>query len=97
MKNLISDQAIKSIKDIESLLEFLPDKLDWPIEDDDLEAITYPYTPDELGLDTQYENMIASIKQLRPLVDNQPWGIFFLDFKKKSFTQLVHCEKYYLA
>ncbi|MDD3051407.1 MAG: N-6 DNA methylase, partial [Candidatus Cloacimonetes bacterium] len=28
--------------------------------------------------------MISSIRQLRPLVDNQPWGIFFLDFKKRS-------------
>ena len=81
---MISDQAIKSIKDIESLLEFLRYELDWPIEDEELETLTYEYYPDELGLDAQYENMISSIKQLRPLVDNQPWGIFFLDFEKKS-------------
>ncbi len=81
---MISDQAIKSIKDIESLLDFLRYELDWPIQDEELETLTYEYYPDELGLDAQYENMISSIKQLRPLVDNQPWGIFFLDFEKKS-------------
>lgn len=81
---MISDQAIKSIKDLDSLLDFLRDKLDWPLEEEDLETLTYEYYSDELGLDSKYENMISSIRQLRPLVDNQPWGIFFLDFKKKS-------------
>ena len=82
---MISDLAIKNVKDIESLLGFLCDELDWPIEEYDLETSTFEYYPDDLGLDEQYENMITSIRQLRPLTNNQPWGIFFIDFIERNY------------
>ena len=46
-----------------------------------LENITFEYSPNELGVLEEHQVNINSIKQLRPLSNNQPWGIFFIDFE----------------
>lgn len=73
-------RRLQSLTDFETLLDYLRDEQGWPIEVEDLDAATYGYTPDELGINPRYAARIVAIKQLRPLVANQVWGIFFVEF-----------------
>lgn len=84
-------KALLKIKDFESLLEFLVDDLEWPIPEGLGEyELTFVYTPEEIGLsDDQADKMSASVKQLRPFVENQPWAIFWLDFETKKMPVTV--------
>ncbi len=77
-------EKLRSIKSFPSLLKYLRDELEWPIESDDVEDLTFEYEPDELGIDRQTAVKIKEIKQLRPLASNQPWGIFYLGFEPKQ-------------
>uniref|UniRef100_UPI0025D7B791 type ISP restriction/modification enzyme n=1 Tax=Rhodoferax sp. OV413 TaxID=1855285 RepID=UPI0025D7B791 len=38
--------------------------------------------PEEINLKAEHVVKVNSIKQLRPLVSGQPWGIFFVEFNK---------------
>lgn len=79
--------SFKDVYDLESLLHYCTDHLLWPIDFDDfedIEDITYDFYPDDLGLSEESFGHIRYLKQVRPLVDNQPWGIFALDFESKS-------------
>jgi hypothetical protein len=76
-------ERLRSIKTFPSLVKYLRDELDWPIESDDFEDLTFDYEPEELGIDVKTAAKIEAIKQLRPLVTNQPWGIFFIKFEPK--------------
>ena len=80
-----SDQRerLKGIRTFPSLIKYLRDELDWPIESDDFEELTFEYTPEELGIDAANAAKIQDIKRLRPLSANQPWGIFFVKFEPK--------------
>jgi len=75
--------ALRNIHTFPQLIKFLRDELDWPIESDDFEELTFDYTPEELGIDTASAAKIQEIKRLRPLSANQPWGIFFVKFEPK--------------
>ncbi|MFC2036398.1 N-6 DNA methylase, partial [Chloroflexota bacterium] len=78
-----------SLTDFPALVDYLRDELDWPIEVEDADEITFVYDPAELGIDPKHAVKIDSIKQVRPLVDNQPWGIFFIDFETKRLPVVV--------
>lgn len=76
---------LREIKTFSSLVKFLRDDLDWPIAGtDDFEDLTFDYTPEELGIDAESAAKIEEIKRLRPLVANQPWGVFFVKFEPKQ-------------
>jgi hypothetical protein len=72
------------IRTFSQLVKYLRDELDWPIESDDFEELTFDYAPEELGLDAATAVKIKEIKQLRPLTSKQPWGIFFVNFAPKQ-------------
>ncbi len=76
-------ERLSEIKTFPSLVKYLRDELDWPIEADDFDELTFDYEPEELGLDAQTAAKVEEIKQLRPLVTYQPWGIFFVKFEPK--------------
>src|SRR5215218_131858 len=76
-------ERLRSIKTFPSLVKYLRDELDWPIESDDVEDLSFDYEPEELGLDSKTAVKIKEIKQLRPFVTGQPWGIFFISFEPK--------------
>src|ERR1700722_16660262 len=78
-------EALRGIRTFPQLIKFLRDEMDWPIESDDFEELTFDYTPEELGIDTAVAAKIEKngIKRLRPLSANQPWGIFFVKFEPK--------------
>ena len=73
--------TLATIKRFDQLIAFLRDEMDWPINSDDFEELTFEYTAEELGIDTNNAAKIQEIKRLRPLVANQPWGIFFVKFE----------------
>jgi hypothetical protein len=75
---------IRQIKTFPSLVKYLRDELNWPIEADDFEDLTYDWEPEELGIDKASAAKIDEVKQLRPLADDQPWGIFFVKFEPKQ-------------
>jgi len=71
---------LRDITSFDDVIEFLINELDWPIDADDLEEATFEWDPDELGLPADRVPHLTSLRQLRPLDTNQPWGIFFLEF-----------------
>jgi predicted helicase len=75
---------LRDIRTFPSFIKYLRDELDWPIESDDFEDLTFDYTPEELGIDSAKAAKIQDIKRLRPLSANQPWGIFFVKFEPKN-------------
>lgn len=80
---------IRAIKSFPSLIKYLRDDLGWEFETDDLEDLTFEYEPEELGLDAKTAVKIKEIKQLRPLVTNQPWGVFYINFEPKRLPVVV--------
>ena len=80
---------LRSIKTLPSLIKYLRDELDWPIESDDAEDMTFDFSPEELGIDTDNAVKIKEIKQVRPLTTNQPWGIFWVNFEPKRLPVVV--------
>ena len=74
---------LKSVNDFDSLLTYLRDELDWPVDDYGFDDLTFQYTATELGLDEQSAAKVTEIRRLRPLDDEQPWGIFFLELEPK--------------
>jgi hypothetical protein len=86
----MSDFAeIKSIHDFPSLIKYLRKELGWPVDEEQVDDLTFEYTPQELNLDARAAVKIRAIKQLRPLTGNQPWGIFWIDFEPKRLPVVV--------
>ncbi|MBX3315764.1 MAG: hypothetical protein KF902_02750 [Phycisphaeraceae bacterium] len=82
-------ERLRSIRSFPQLIKYLRDDLDWPIETEDVEDITFEYSPEELGLDAKTAVKVKGIKQLRPLTSNQPWGIFFVNFEVGKLPVVV--------
>lgn len=83
-------KKLRKLTSFEALVDYLRDELDWPIEDaEKTYKITFEYSPSELGLDEKSAVKIRDIRQLRPLVDDQPWGIFWIDFEPKRLPITV--------
>lgn len=77
-------QRLQEIKTLPSLVKYLREELNWPIESDDLELTTFEYEVAELGFDAAASADIEEVRQLRPLTPNQKWGIFWVKFGKKQ-------------
>jgi predicted helicase len=82
-------EKLRRLTSFPALVDYLRDELDWPIEVEDADDITFEYDPEELGIDAKHAVKIESIKQVRPLVDRQPWGVFFIDFEAKRLPVVV--------
>ena len=74
---------LEQIRTFPQLIRFLRDEMAWPIESEDFEDLTFTYTLEELGIASDSAAKSAEIQRLRPLVVNQPWGIFFVKFEPK--------------
>ena len=82
-------EKLRRIHTIPALVTYLHDELGWPVDVDDWEDAVYDWQPQELNLKPEHAVAISSIKQLRPLVTGQPWGIFFVDFDKGKLPIVV--------
>lgn len=80
---------LRSLTGFEALVNYLRDELDWPIEAEDAEKVAFEYKPRELGIDERHAVKIESIRQIRPLAENQPWGVFYVEFESKQLPVLV--------
>src|SRR5262245_29127667 len=76
-------ERLRSIKTLPSLINYLRDELDWPVDSDAVEDVTFDYDPADLGFDAATSVAIKEVKQLRPLDSQQPWGVFWVNFEKK--------------
>jgi predicted helicase len=84
--------ALAKIKRFDQLIAYLRDEMGWPIARDsfeDVDDLFYDFTADELGIDPKTAAKIESIKRLRPLSPNQPWGIFFVKFEPKKLPVIA--------
>ena len=82
-------EKLKSVKDFDGLVEYLMYELDWPIEADNADDITFKYRPEELGIESGHAAKIKTIKQIRPLTDTQPYGVFYIEFEPKKLPVVV--------
>ncbi|MEW5873068.1 MAG: type ISP restriction/modification enzyme [Chloroflexota bacterium] len=82
-------QKLRSLTSFDALVDYLRDELDWPIEAEDAEKITFPYKAEELGLDPTQVVKVESIRQMRPLAEGQPWGVFYIEFESKKLPVVL--------
>ncbi|GHV86456.1 DNA methyltransferase [Spirochaetia bacterium] len=80
---------IKNIRDFKGLLSWLSRELNWNTgldeEFEDIADITYDFDAKDIHLKPEEFAKITSLKQLRPLYEKQPWGIFAVEFETKRF------------
>lgn len=79
---------IRNVNDLESLIAYFSKELDWNIDIndfDDIDDMTYDFEAEDLGLKEEAFAKIISLKQLPPLVENQKWGIFSVEFDSIKF------------
>lgn len=82
-------KKLRKLTSFEALVDYLRDDLDWPIEAEKVETTFFKYDPQELGIDPIHAVNIESIKQIRPLSDKQPWGVFYIQFEHKNLPVVV--------
>lgn len=74
---------MQNVYNLETMLKYCSEKLNWPIEEDwfdDVDDLVYDFSAADLCIKEEEFSRIQSLKQLRPLVDDQPWGIFAVCF-----------------
>ena len=81
-------QAIINIHNQQSFIQsLLLDTLGWQIPEgiEEIEEISFGWTQQELGVNDLDQNLInGQIYQIRPMSENQPWGIFILEFQNEE-------------
>ncbi|MCA9974955.1 MAG: hypothetical protein KC413_04370, partial [Anaerolineales bacterium] len=84
-------QRLRALTNFPAIFGFLSRDLNWPIETDDFteENLAFSYTPQELGINERYSATITRIRQLRNLVNDQPWGVFYIEFENKNLPVTV--------
>lgn len=73
-------ELLRAVKNLDDVLDFLAEELDWPVGDLGLDDATFDYSPAELGITGDQAPALKAVRQLRPLTAAQPWGIFFVQF-----------------
>ena len=73
---------LRQVQTMAQLMHYLHTELGWPVDVDDWEVNLFEWQPEEINLKAEHVVRVKSIKQLRPLVSGQPWGIFFVEFNK---------------
>jgi len=84
----INIMDIRNISDFKTLLKYLSAEMNWNSSLDDFEEIedvTYEFDANDINLKKDEFAKIKSLKQLRPFYENQPWGIFAVEFESKRF------------
>jgi len=90
MSSLSHDvERLRNIKTLPQIITYFRDKLGWQIETTDIEEITFEYEPAELGFNNEEVVYFKESKQIRPLVADQPWGIFWISFEKKRLPVVM--------
>lgn len=85
---MLDKGGLDKITTFGSLIEYLRDELDWPIEEMSFDDLTYEWDPREFGLKADEVAGQVEIKQLRP-IEREPWGIFFLSLPHRKIPVTV--------
>lgn len=83
----ITPTDIARITNLETLLAFLRDRLNWDIDPDaQLDDLTFDYSADELNLSDKASARLQGgvVRQLQNFSPNQPWGIFLVEFNQSK-------------
>lgn len=80
---------LRTTQSVDQLVQYLHDELGWPVDLENIEDIFFDYEPDELDLKAEHQIAIRSIRQLRPLNGDQPWGVFFVEFDRTKLPIAV--------
>ena len=83
----LSARDLREIQTLPQLVKYLKAELHWPVESADfldIDDVTFDWSPDELGIEASAAARIEYIKQLRPLEDGQPQGVFFVKFDARK-------------
>ena len=81
----VNPAAIARIRDLPSLLAFLSDELNWPLDPAAApEDATFDYRADELRVQPAQAARLRGgvVRQLRDLHGGQPWGVFLVEFNE---------------
>ncbi len=78
-------EKLRRIRTFNQVFKYLVDERGWPLDADtldldDLDALTYDWNPQELGIPVDALGSLERLRQMRPVTANQPWGVFFLEF-----------------
>lgn len=79
---------IRTVRDMNGLIAYFSENLGWEIDlndFDDIDDISYEFEAADIGLKDEAFAKIASMRQLQPLVDDQQWGIFCIEFESQRF------------
>lgn len=74
---------LQDVRDLKTMLQYCSNRLDWPIDEEwfeDVDDLVYDFSAADLGIKDEEFAKIKSLKQVRPLEYDQPWGIFAIDF-----------------
>ena len=76
---------IREVKDLQSMLCYFGENLNWSIDTDDFEVSDYTYEvySDDLGIKEEEFAKISSLYQMRPFTDSMPCGVFAVTFESK--------------
>jgi hypothetical protein len=81
-------QALQQVNDQASFVDtLLRNTLNWPIpaEIDDPEEMSFLWTDEDLGTNDLARDVVSGqIFQLQPMRDDQPWGIFLVEFQNEE-------------
>ena len=95
---MIAEQEVHNIKGIDSLVSFLREKLNWQLPEGDISDITFDWTGSELNLSENIHKKLRDgvVRQFQPFKNDQPWGIFVVDFVDPkvsvvSLRQMLRC------
>ena len=81
---------LRNVRNFSQLVRYLEDELGWPLEGYKVTELMFDYEADDLGLKPEEAAKIKNpIRQLRPLITGQPWGIFFIEFDRKRLPIAV--------
>jgi len=82
--HVIGPEDVAAVSNLESLFSLLRERLDWPLGPAaSSDEGAFQWTAAELNIsdDAAWRLRDGSVRQLRPLVPNQPWGIFLVEFR----------------
>lgn len=95
---MIDQHRVHSIKDLDSLLCFLRDDLNWNYPEAGIEDVSFEWTGLDLNLSEDIHKKLKGglIRQLQPFATHQPWGIFVVEFATREVSiitlrQILRC------
>lgn len=84
--------VLRGIRTFMEVFRYLVDVRGWPLVaddiEDDLDAVTYDWGADDLGIPAGALRDLLELRQMRPLTAGQPWGVFFLKFRGERLPKV---------